>query len=101
MNEAESKEVAGRFADLLGTETKVGNSSIFAGSLIEVMKTPYLGACGHIAIATTNVDRAVYHLERRGYKFNMETAKYDADGRMTVVYLEGEIGGFAIHLVNR
>ena len=100
-NEAESKEVAGRFADLLGTETKVGNSSIFAGSLIEVMKTPYLGACGHIAIATTNVDRAVYHLERRGYKFNMETAKYDADGRMTVVYLEGEIGGFAIHLVNR
>lgn len=100
-DEKESMETAEKFSDLLGTETKNGNSSVFAGSLIEVMKKPYLGACGHIAISTPNVDRAVYHLGRRGYKFNMDTAKYDADGRMTVVYLEDEIGGFAIHLVNK
>lgn len=100
-DESEAENVAGAFGSLLGLPVKPGNSSIFAGSLIEVMKKPYLGKCGHIAIATTNVDRAVYHLGRRGYSFNMETAKYDEEGRLKVVYLDGEIGGFAIHLVNK
>ena len=100
-DENEAQSVAGAFSTLLGLPTKVGNSSVFAGSLIEVMKKPYLGKCGHIGIATINVDRAVYHLERRGYKFNKETAKYDEEGRLTAIYFEEEIGGFAVHLVNR
>ena len=57
------------------------------------------GTNGHIAIATNSVDRAVYHLSRRGVKFDMSTATYDANGAMKFVYLADEIDGFAYHLV--
>ena len=33
--------------------------------------------------------------------FNEETAKYDAKGNLTVIYLKGEVCGFAIHLVKK
>ena len=51
------------------------------------------------AIETTNVDRAVYHLERRGVKFDYSTATYDDKGAMKFIYLADEINGFAYHLV--
>lgn len=100
-DEAEASSVAGAYADLLGLDKKVGNSSVFAGSMIEVMKKPYLGANGHIAVSTVNVDRAVFHLSRMGYRFNMDTASYDEEGRLKVIYLADEIGGFAVHFVNQ
>ena len=100
-DENEADSVANGFCNLLGVDKKVGNSSIFAGSVVEVMKKKYLGANGHIAVATTNVDRAVYHLKRKGYAFNEETASYDNEGRLKVIYLKDEIGGFAVHLVNK
>ena len=100
-DESEAGSIADGFCELLGLEKKVGNSSVFAGGVIEVMKKKYLGTNGHIAVATTNVDRAVYHLKRKGYAFNEDTASYDGEGRLKVIYLKDEIGGFAIHLVNK
>jgi 2-dehydro-3-deoxyphosphogluconate aldolase/(4S)-4-hydroxy-2-oxoglutarate aldolase len=47
------------------------------------------------------VNRAVYQLKLQGIEADMSSAKYDADGRMTVVYLKDEIGGFAVHLVEK
>ena len=81
---------------------KVGNSSIFAGSALEVMKTPYLGKNGHIAIRTNYIDRAVNYMESvLGVKFNEESAKRDAKGNLKAIYLDEEIGGFAVHLVQK
>jgi len=51
-NEEEAVKVAKRFAFLFGMSAKVGSSSVFAGSALEVMKEPYLGKNGHIAIRT-------------------------------------------------
>ena len=65
------------------------------------MKKPYLGSKGHIAIGTNYVDRAVYHLEKRGFEFDPETARYNAKGDLHAIYLKGEFGGFAIHLVQK
>ena len=65
------------------------------------MIEPIKGARGHIALSTNYVDRAAYHLERRGMKFDLSTAKYDAAGNMTFVYAENEILGFAIHLLKK
>ncbi len=93
--------VADAFSAMFGMEKKVGNSSIFVGKGFEIMKKPYLGANGHIAVQTNSVDRAFYHLSRQGYQFNMDTAAYDADGRLKVVYLQDEVGGFAVHLVQK
>ena len=40
------------------------------------------------------------YLEMMGYKFNEESAKFKGD-KMTAIYLADEIGGFAVHLVQK
>jgi len=100
-NGNEALDVSGKFSGLFGWEQKVGGSSIFSGSGIECMKTKFRGTNGHIAVATNSVRRAVYQLQHQGIGVDMSSAKYDADGRMTVVYLKDEIGGFAVHLTER
>ena len=51
-NEEEAMKAANRFAFLFGMPAKVGNSSIFSGTAVEVMKQPFKGKNGHIAIRT-------------------------------------------------
>lgn len=100
-DETQADSIATSFDKLFGFTKNVGNSSIFAGTAIEVMKTPFLGANGHIAIQTNNADRAVYHLGMQGFVFDMDTARYDNNGNLLTVYFKEEIGGFAIHLVQK
>ena len=99
-SEEEADGVAGSFEKLFGFTKKAGSSSVFAGTAIEVMKAPYLGAHGHIAIGTNYIERAVYHMELQGFEFDMSTAKYKND-KLIAVYLKGELGGFAVHLVQK
>lgn len=99
-SESEAEEVADGFA-VFGMGKKVGGSSVFAGTAIEAMKTPYLGKNGHIAIGTNYMERAIYHLERQGVEFDMSTAKKDEKGNIKAVYMKNEIGGFAVHLVQK
>ena len=73
--------------------------SIFVGTAFEMMKDKGPGTHGHIAIETNSVERAVYHLERRGVKFDYSTATYDDKGVMKFIYIAEEINGFAYHLV--
>ncbi len=98
IDEKASTESATDFQELFGFETKVGNSSIFAGPAIEITKTPYLGKHGHIAIGTNKIDMAISYLERKGFKVAKETEKRKND-KLIAVYLEKEISGFAIHLL--
>ena len=98
-DEAEAIKVSGMFSKLFGWEQKIGNSSVFSGSGIECMKSVGRGTNGHIGVGVNNVRRAVYHLECDGVEVDMSSAKYDADGRMTAVYLKEEFCGFAVHLV--
>lgn len=97
----EADSVAGSFEKMFGFAKKTGNSSVFAGSAIEVMKQPYLGAKGHIAIRTNYIERAMYHMELCGFTFDETTKKYDDKGKLKAVYLKGELGGFAVHLVQK
>ena len=98
-NENEAVAVADDFEKAFGFEKKVGNSSVFSSTYMEMMKKPFHGAHGHIAIATNSVTRALYQLEKRGYKVMEGSQKYGADGVMNVAYLNHEFGGFAVHLV--
>lgn len=93
-------EVTGAYSELFGFACKSGNSSNFSGTGIEVMKSPYLGQNGHIAVRTNSIRRAIADLESRGYRLNAESAKYK-DGKMIAIYLENEVGGFAIHLLQK
>lgn len=92
--------VAGAFADAFGFTARDGNSSVFASDGIEIMKSSYLGKQGHIAIRTNRIDIAIPELERNGFSVDMETAGYKS-GRMVAVYLKNEIGGFAVHLLQK
>ena len=44
---------------------------------------------------------AMEELEKNDFRFRMETAAYFEDGRIKNVYLEGEYGGFAIHIMQK
>lgn len=79
---------------------KAGNSSNFASTGIEVMKSMYLGRNGHIAIRTNALPAAVAELEKRGFVCDPSTAKYKGE-RMTAIYLKEEFGGFAVHLLQK
>lgn len=96
----EADQVADRFDNVFGFAKKEGNSSIFAGTAVEAMKTPYLGTHGHIAIGTNYPDRALNYLESQGCHFDMDTAVYK-NGKLYAVYMKEEIGGFAVHLVQK
>ena len=80
-----------------GFPLKDGTKSIFAGTTFEVMKMPFRGACGHIGFKTYNVERALAYLGRFGFKGVEETAAMEK-GRIKLIYLDKEVGGFAIHL---
>jgi len=78
---------------------KDGTSSLMVGG-VELMKSPYLGARGHLAIATLSVPRAVAFLARKGIGVRPETMK-EKDGKPLAIYLDQEIGGFAVHLLQK
>ena len=94
-NPDEALKAAKMFETLFGMIVKEGNSSVFAGTGVEVMKTPSKGTHGHIAIGTNSLDRAVYHLSRQGAAFDESTRKPKA------IYLKDEVAGFAIHLMQK
>ncbi|MCL2099713.1 MAG: bifunctional 4-hydroxy-2-oxoglutarate aldolase/2-dehydro-3-deoxy-phosphogluconate aldolase [Oscillospiraceae bacterium] len=100
-SETGAETAAKTFCDIFGFAYKPGNSSVFAGSYVEVMKKPYLGVHGHIAIRTNYIERAVNFLSANGTAFKDGTEKYNDKGRLTAVYLDMEIGGFAVHLVQK
>jgi 2-dehydro-3-deoxyphosphogluconate aldolase/(4S)-4-hydroxy-2-oxoglutarate aldolase len=87
-------------ARLFSFPVKDGSSSTFAGAGFEFMKSPFLGSRGHIAISTLSIARATSWLSRRGVSVRKETAK-EKDGRMIAVYLDIEVSGFAIHLLQK
>ena len=100
-DEAAADSTADALCSLLGFEKKPGNSSIFAGTAFEVMKSMGAGKNGHIAIRTNYIERAINYLEGQGYSFDYDTVKKDAKGNMKAIYMKDEIGGFAIHLVQK
>ena len=101
-NEEEAKKAANRFAFLFGMPTKDGSKSIFTGTAVEVMKTPFLGKNGHIGFRTNYIHRAINYMETvLGVEFDMESAIRGPKGELKAIYLKEEIGGFAVHLVQK
>jgi len=100
INEKAASETVSVFDRAFGLGIKEGSSSDFAGSIIEAVKGNGLGSNGHIAIRTNNITRAVYYLGKRGFSVDMSSVK-QKNGRTIAVYLENEIGGFAIHLLQK
>ncbi len=97
----EAVKTASTFSRLMANaEIDDRGGGIFVGDQFEIMRPPHRGANGHIGIKTNSCDRAVYYLEKQGFEFEHESAKYE-DGKLTFIYLKGEVGGFVIHLTQK
>ena len=100
-NAGEAEQLALLLCKLFNLEPRHGQKSEFAGNYFECMKSPFLGKNGHIAMRTPDLKAAMEELEENGFSFRMETAAYFEDGRIKNVYLDGEYGGFAIHIMQK
>lgn len=96
----EAEETAETFETMFGFPKESGSASVYAGTFLECMKPPHLGTNGHIAITVNSIIRAKDYFEAIGYEFNEASAKFN-NGRMIVIYFKEEIGGFAVHIVQK
>ena len=94
-----SMDVCKAFNDAFDFNVKQGNSSNFASTGVEVMKTMFKGSNGHIAIRTNKMIPAIAEMERRGYELDMDSVK--DKNNIKAVYFKNEIGGFAVHLLQK
>ena len=92
-------QVCDAFAAAFDFGVKKGNSSNFASTGVEVMKTMFKGANGHIAIRTNKMPPAIAEMERRGLELDWDSVK-DKDN-IKAVYFKNEFGGFAVHLLQK
>lgn len=100
-DESEAISVSNTLASIFDHDVKNGNSSIFSGTMFEIMKSPFLGTHGHIAVRTNSVERAAYYMKNRGIKIKNNTAKYNDKNKIISVYIEDEIAGYAFHLLQK
>jgi 2-dehydro-3-deoxyphosphogluconate aldolase/(4S)-4-hydroxy-2-oxoglutarate aldolase len=99
-NAEEAEELADTLEKMFSFPKKVGNSSIFSGTGFEIMKKQGRGTHGHIAIATNYIERAIYHLQKRGFEFD-EDSRVIKEGKLKAIYFKGSFGGFDMHLVQK
>ena len=100
-NTKEAEELAILLSNMFNLTPRHGQKSEFAGAYFECMRSPFLGKNGHIAMKTANLEDAVKELKEKGFTFNMDTAAYSENGQLKNIYLNGEFGGFAIHILNK
>lgn len=103
-NAAEAEACADQFAALFSLPVNPAKESAdarFTGTQIEWMKAPGRGRNGHIALATADLPAARAYLEEKGFLFDEDSIKRMPDGRILVIYARQEIGGFAIHLMQK
>lgn len=99
-DETAALRISSQFQQAFGWEPAIGSGSIFSSQQIEVLKSPGKGRMGHLAVQTNSVDRALFYLAKRGYEADQTSIRRKAD-RVTFAYLKDEIGGFAIHLLQK
>lgn len=93
----EAAGIADELSSLFGFPEAAGKHSTFVGTGFEINHSAGRGAKGHVAVSTNSVARAEYYLSRKGVRFD-EKSRVISGGRTTLVYLEKELGGFAVHL---
>ena len=96
-NVRDAKQIVTTLENIFNFGVRETNGSFFVGTQFEVLKQQSLGTHGHIAIATNFIERAIAYLALKGISIKPET-KNIQDGKLSTVYLDLEIGGFAIHL---
>ncbi|HJB07706.1 MAG TPA: VOC family protein [Candidatus Enterocloster faecavium] len=98
-DDQEAMEWAKAFSELLGLEVKDGPTAVYSGDVIEIKKNGGRGAKGHIGFSVNDCEAALKYFEEKGVGAVESTKKFDSQGKCNFAYLDREIGGFAIHLM--
>ncbi|MFP4384372.1 MAG: bifunctional 4-hydroxy-2-oxoglutarate aldolase/2-dehydro-3-deoxy-phosphogluconate aldolase [Spirochaetia bacterium] len=96
----EAEKGSGILSAMFSLPRSESSAGFMVGTGFEVTKNPYLGTHGHIAVGTNFLSRAVYYLQKRGFSIRQDSWK-KKDGKNVAVYLEDEVMGFALHLLQK
>lgn len=97
-DESDAVRIASLFGSLFGLVPHDTPISIFADSLVEVMKGCGRGERGHIGLAVNDIPAAEEYFKGRGLTINEESRALLPDGSTKLVYFNEQVAGFAIHL---
>ncbi len=98
-NEAEAKKLVSLLCHLFNMETGHENDThTFVSTAFEVMNHNQIGTHGHIALQTDDVEAAMKDLASKGITFKENTIRRNEEGKITFIYLDGDIAGFSFHL---
>lgn len=100
-NAVEARATAELLCDLFGFSLRETEGSFFTDDYFEVMKKEYLGRLGHVAIRTSDTEKAMAYLKTKGIVFDESTAGRGPDGRIRVIYFAKDIAGFRFHLTQK
>lgn len=99
MDSESAESIAMLFSNVFGLEYRPGNSSVFAGGIVEVTRRPFPGRNGHIALGVDSIEETEAYFSSIGHPFIESTIKRNSEGKINAVYVEGDFGGFAVHLL--
>ncbi len=94
---AEMTEKFGAFG-MAVSETSKG---FFMDKTIEIMNLNGPGKNGHIGYRVNNIARTMAYVKKLGYTINESSFTYDAKGKVKFFYVNEEIGGFAVHFIQK
>lgn len=97
-DQKEASGAAALAASLFTMPIRQGASSEFVGNGLEFLYTPGRGKHGHLAITTHFIERAIAYFERRGIH-SIPESRVEKDGRLHVIYLDVDLAGFSVHLI--
>ena len=100
-SEDSASENAGIISEIFRMQPRFMNSAVFAGSAVEAVKSGGLGTNGHIGFYTNSINRAIAYFEAMNIPLNKDGIKRNKNGEITCVYLQDEVNGFALHVVER
>ncbi len=97
----ECRHTAQVLSDLLLAE-KTGNAeenAFMIGDYFEILLHNTNGERGHVCIRTNDVPRAAAYFRRMGLELLEETAQYEADGTLRLIYCKDTWCGMGLHLL--
>lgn len=100
-DEKESLAVAKLFELAFGWKVQELSANNFASTYIETLDEPYLGKHGHLSILCDNIEEAMKEMESKGFHILEESKRYTDSGKLRLVYLAEDFGGFSLHLTQR
>ena len=89
------------FNRCFGWPVKEGGRSNFAATYVECCNQRFPGKFGPIGVFTLSMRRALAYFKAHGIATREEFKNVNAKGELVAVYLEEEVGGFAVHIVKK